>query len=62
MKVYLWVLNTEEEFKYAIENLGIDGIITDSPTKLIDFLKRNYDFETKSRFPRNVVSSSLYDN
>lgn len=53
--VYLWVLNTEEEFKYAIDTLGIDGIITDYPTKLIEFLKQNYEFESKTRFPRKQI-------
>jgi glycerophosphoryl diester phosphodiesterase len=34
------VLNTDEEFKIALD-LGVDGIITDFPSKLIDFLNKN---------------------
>lgn len=41
LKVFLWVLNTEEEFELAIK-LGVDGVITDYPMKLIKFLNRNY--------------------
>ncbi len=37
--VLLWVLNTEEDFKYAID-LECTGIITDSPSLLKQFLIR----------------------
>ena len=40
-QVFLWVLNTEESFDTAIE-LGVDGIITDYPLKLINYLKLKY--------------------
>ncbi|XP_076277754.1 lysophospholipase D GDPD1 [Lasioglossum baleicum] len=41
--VYIWVLNTEQDFEKAF-NLGATGVITDYPTRLKLFLK-NYTFE-----------------
>ena len=38
--VYVWVLNTEEEYRQAFE-CGASGVMSDYPTKLRDFLKRN---------------------
>lgn len=40
--VILWVLNEEEEYQEALEMYGdtVDGIMTDSPTRLIEFMKR----------------------
>ena len=40
ISVYYWVLNEEEEFKYAIE-LGVNGIITDYPSRLINYVETN---------------------
>ncbi|XP_041349397.1 lysophospholipase D GDPD1-like [Gigantopelta aegis] len=37
IQTYLWVLNTEEEFDRAYK-LGVDGIMTDFPTKLKAFI------------------------
>ena len=34
-----WVLNDEAEFEQAY-NIGADGIMTDAPTKLVDFVKK----------------------
>lgn len=45
ISVYYWVLNEEEEFKHAIE-IGVNGIITDYPTRLIDYLKNNKHVHT----------------
>lgn len=39
--VFLWVLNTDDAFETAVE-LGVDGIITDYPQKLINYLKENH--------------------
>lgn len=39
-KVYVWVLNDEEDFQRAFD-LGATGVMTDFPTKLKDFLDRN---------------------
>ncbi len=38
--VVLWVLNEEEEFIEALELYGsnVDGIMTDCPTKLLNFV------------------------
>ncbi|XP_030847469.1 lysophospholipase D GDPD1 [Strongylocentrotus purpuratus] len=36
IKIYLWVLNSEREWSRAI-SLGVDGIMTDYPSKLKDF-------------------------
>ncbi len=40
--VILWVLNEEEEYQEALEMYGdtVDGIMTDSPTRLIEFMRR----------------------
>ncbi|KRZ63460.1 U4/U6 small nuclear ribonucleoprotein Prp31 [Trichinella nativa] len=38
MQIFLWVLNTPEEFEHAFR-VGTDGIITDYPTLLSDFIK-----------------------
>ena len=40
--VILWVLNEEEEYQEALEMYGdtVDGIMTDRPTRLIEFMKR----------------------
>ncbi|XP_076801122.1 lysophospholipase D GDPD1-like isoform X1 [Clavelina lepadiformis] len=37
---YLWVLNEEEDFKTAFE-LGVEGVMTDCPTKLTKWLDEN---------------------
>jgi glycerophosphoryl diester phosphodiesterase len=37
---YLWVLNKEEDYVRA-EQLGVDGIMTDYPTRLKNFLNSN---------------------
>lgn len=38
--VYYWVLNTEEEFEAAF-NIGANGIITDYPSRLVDYLSNH---------------------
>ena len=40
--VILWVLNEDEEYLEALEMYGdtVDGIMTDRPTRLIEFVKR----------------------
>ena len=40
--VILWVLNEEEEYQEALEMYGdtVDGIMTDRPTRLIEFMTR----------------------
>jgi len=38
LEVHPWTLNSEAEWKRAVD-LGVDGIITDYPRKLITFLK-----------------------
>jgi len=39
VKVVFWVLQTEDDFEKACA-LGVDGIMTDYPTRLVEFLKR----------------------
>ena len=36
---YLWVLNTEEQFERAF-NLGVQGVMTDYPSRLKQFLDK----------------------
>jgi hypothetical protein len=45
-------LNSEEEFKMALD-LGADGIITDFPAKLIQFLKENPDYNKRITRPKS---------
>ncbi|XP_076041437.1 lysophospholipase D GDPD1-like isoform X2 [Oratosquilla oratoria] len=40
IQTYLWVLNTEEEYRTAYES-GATGVMTDYPTKLKHFLEAN---------------------
>jgi glycerophosphoryl diester phosphodiesterase len=49
--VYYWVLNTEDEFREAID-LGINGIITDYPTRLINFIENNTEYKKKLIRPK----------
>jgi hypothetical protein len=37
--VYLWVLNEREEWDRAFDQLGVDGVMTDFPEKLAEYLK-----------------------
>jgi len=39
-QTYIWVLNYEDEFRKAFE-LGVDGVMTDYPTRLKTFLEDN---------------------
>lgn len=39
IKVIYWVLNSEEEFQQAYD-AGADGIMTDAPTKLMEYVRR----------------------
>jgi len=36
---YLWVLNNENQFERAF-NLGVQGVMTDFPSKLQQFLEK----------------------
>ena len=36
---YLWVLNNEDQFERAF-NLGVQGVMTDFPSKLKQFLEK----------------------
>ena len=40
LAVHIWTINEIEEMKYFLE-LGVDGIMTDYPDRLIDLLKEN---------------------
>ncbi|XP_050724814.1 lysophospholipase D GDPD1-like [Eriocheir sinensis] len=40
VQTYLWVMNTEEDFRRAFET-GATGVMTDYPTKLKTFLEQN---------------------
>ena len=41
LQIYVWVLNTEEEFERAVK-MEVDGIMTDYPTKLRQFLNSKF--------------------
>ncbi len=38
---YVWVLNSEEEFDRAFNDLNVSGVMTDYPSLLKDYLKRH---------------------
>lgn len=44
VNVYLWVLNSDEEYKRAFE-LGADGVMTDFPSRLASFLERHPQYD-----------------
>lgn len=46
IQVYLWVLNDEEEFARGF-SLGATGIMTDYPTKLLEFLQKNPQYRNR---------------
>ncbi len=37
---YVWVLNSEEQFDRAM-HVGVDGIMTDYPVKLAEYMRQN---------------------
>jgi glycerophosphoryl diester phosphodiesterase len=41
MKVIAWTLNTEEHMQHFL-NMGVDGIVTDYPDRLIKILQKRY--------------------
>jgi glycerophosphoryl diester phosphodiesterase len=41
IKVLVWTLNTEEHMEHFL-NLGVDGIITNHPDRLIKILQKRY--------------------
>jgi glycerophosphoryl diester phosphodiesterase len=41
IKVLVWTLNTEEQIEYFL-NMGVDGIITNHPDRLIRILQKRY--------------------
>jgi glycerophosphoryl diester phosphodiesterase len=41
MKVFVWTLNTEEDMEHFL-NMGVNGIITNHPDRLIKILKKRY--------------------
>ena len=41
IRVNVWTLNTDEEMEKFI-SMGVDGIITDHPDRLIELLKKKY--------------------
>ncbi|XP_071791100.1 lysophospholipase D GDPD1-like isoform X1 [Asterias amurensis] len=40
IKIYVWVLNSEEQFDRAM-HVGVDGIMTDYPIKLAEYMRQN---------------------
>jgi len=36
--VYVWILNNEQEFEYAIRKLSVTGVMTDYPSRLQNYL------------------------
>ena len=48
LHVYLWVLNDEADFKYAYDTLGADGVMTDRPSVLAEFLSRSSSSGTRA--------------
>ncbi|KXJ27763.1 lysophospholipase D GDPD1 [Exaiptasia diaphana] len=44
IQTYLWVLNDEDEFELAFDELKVAGVMTDYPTKLSKYLRQNIIF------------------
>ena len=42
VRINVWTLNTDEEMEKFIA-MGVDGIVTDHPDRLIELLKKKYD-------------------
>ncbi|CAF4580174.1 unnamed protein product [Rotaria sp. Silwood1] len=38
ISVYVWILNNEQEFEYAIQHMCVTGIMTDYPSRLRNYL------------------------
>lgn len=51
MQTFLWVINHEDEFEYAFDELGVAGVMTDYPTKLTEFLERRKHSSHTEREP-----------
>lgn len=47
-QTYLWVINEEDDFKTAFE-LGAEGVMTDYPTKLTEWLNKNPQYWTGNK-------------
>ena len=41
IQTYLWVINSEEDFQRAFNDLNVTGIMTDYPSSLTNYLKNN---------------------
>ena len=48
IQVYVWVLNEDEEFEKAFSQ-GVTGVMTDYPTKLAEFLRRNPQYRRRTQ-------------
>ncbi|XP_071529016.1 lysophospholipase D GDPD1-like [Panulirus ornatus] len=48
VQTYLWVMNTEEDFRSAFET-GATGVMTDYPTKLKTFLEENPQYTLNNK-------------
>ncbi|RXG60943.1 Glycerophosphodiester phosphodiesterase domain-containing protein 1 [Armadillidium vulgare] len=55
IQTYLWVMNTEEDFKMAYE-AGAIGVMTDYPSKLRTFLDENPHYLSNGYFIANQLS------
>jgi len=50
IRVIFWVLNHEEDFDIAFA-AGADGVMTDKPSMLIEYLRRGKHIEARERGP-----------
>ena len=48
IQVYLFIINEETDFDHCFDTLGVDGVMTDYPTKLEAYLKRRTNFKEDS--------------
>ena len=47
LQTFLWVINHDDEFEYAFDELGVAGVMTDYPTKLREFLDRRQSTQSE---------------
>lgn len=49
IQTYVWVLNSTKDFDRAFNDLGVSGVMTDSPTLLKEYLMKNPHISANKR-------------
>ena len=51
VRVILWVLNDTDEFDAAFDECGVDGVMTDKPSLLAEYLRRRGEQNVAAAVP-----------